>query len=718
MFGRSDTATNQQSQPSHPLLSQLNREEGRENQAWELDKQSPISWQTWSPLVLIQARRQNKPVLLSICCQASHWCRRMHQEVFSDPEIAERLNEKFICIYVDRETRPDLDETYQLTHQLLTGRTGGWPLTAFLCPNTQLPYFIGTYFSLNSNGERIGFKELLAKSLYFFHQQQGRLQAFSEKVNESLKRLDEFTSHSAKVDELNEIVLTNAVDNLLRVADTCSGGFGTAPKFAMPFHLLRLLDAHQTNVDFSHRAGRHVHLTLTIMAKSGLRDLLSGGFFRYCSDIAWNVPHFEKMLYDNALLLEVYAEASVEFESPLFTETAMSIIHWILNDMNNGEGAFYGSMHADDGQQGEGGYYCWETDDLKKSLTHQEYSVMSVLCGWQGSPNFSGRWHLQMVRRKQDAVKLLGLSEMVVTHCYQSATAKLLRVRQSHGKPLCNDKIICSYNALTARSLTIAGRLLAQPHCVQAAGKNLDFLYQYCWDGSQLISYYRGTEVTDFCPAFLDDYVYLMDALWEQVQSDWREDYFTWITTLAQQVMDKFGNGTGGYYLSSDQHEPLVYQVKPWFDRITPSANGIAAKVFIRLGYMTGERRYWQVGERILVASWPLLERHPELHDSLLQALSEYKKPTPHILIRGQFSMEWNRALVRLYGIQVQVFASQVKEGGHGVFERVPEGTGQVCIGFQRQKITKSLSGVLALLRALGLKVKSKQKQTGLNRAF
>lgn len=693
----------------HPLLSQMSQEEG--DNLWQLDQISLVEWHSWNPLAFMQARRENKPILLNVICQASHWCRKMHQEVFSDPDIADRLNEKFVCIYVDRESRPDIDEAYQLSHQLLNGQTGGWPLTAFLCPNTQLPYFIGTYFSRESNGDRVGFKELLPKSLYFFHQQKGRLQAFSDRVHESLKQVDDFTAHPPQISDINENVIVSAVDNLLRFADTCYGGFGTAPKFAMPFHLHRLLEAHKNNIDFSHRAGRHVHLTLTIMAKSGLRDLIGGGFFRYCSDVSWQVPHFEKMLYDNALLLAVYTEASLEFQSPLFTETAMSIIHWILNDMSNGKGAFYGAMHADDDQKGEGGFYCWTPEDLKKYLTAEEHSVMSVLCGWQGKPNFFGRWHLQMVRRKQDAVKLLGLTESTVASCYRSGTAKLLRVRQARERPVCDDKIVCSYNALTARGLTLAGRLLAQPHCVQAAGKNLDFLYQYCWDGNQLSAVYMPSKIPEFSPAFLDDYVYLMDALWEQLQSHWSDEYFRWMMALAEQVIERFGNGKGGYCFSSDQHEPLIYQVKPWYDRVTPSANGIAAKVFLRLGYFTGERQYWQVGERILTAAWPLLERHPELHDSLLQAVSEYKNPIPHVLIRGQFSMEWCRALVRLYSSQVHVFATQTQGEHSDVFERLPEGAAQVCIGFQRQKITKSLSGLLALLKALGLRAKPKQKR-------
>jgi uncharacterized protein YyaL (SSP411 family) len=356
-------------------------------------KDNPVNWQTWTPDVLAAAKAADKPIFLSIGYSTNHWCKVMAAETFSHPRVFADLNEHFVCIKVDREERPDLDEIYQTGHQLLCGQAGGWPLSIFLCPNTQLPFIAGTYYPPESNSVQLGFADLLDRVLHFYHGEQEQFEHMIGQVKLGYEQLDEPLQKTGDNEPSSKLVpLRAAVTNLLATADRQFGGFGEAPKFALPFQLQRLLVASRESTPLAQGARKHLHLTLMMMARGGIKDLLVGGFFRYSTDNQWSIPHFEKMLYDNASLLGIYAESAKALNSLLFAKTARGIAHWMRAEMANVEGAFYSSLDSDNAL-GEGAYYCWHIDELREVLTNDEFAVMSILCRWDGPPNFLGMWH-------------------------------------------------------------------------------------------------------------------------------------------------------------------------------------------------------------------------------------------------------------------------------------------------------------------------------------
>ncbi|GAB2190148.1 thioredoxin domain-containing protein [Sessilibacter sp. MAH2] len=618
-------------------------------------KDNPVHWQTWSPKVLEDARLSNKPIFLSVGYSANHWCRVMASETFSSPAIARELNENFICIKVDREERPDIDDIYQTGHQLLAGQPGGWPLTVFLCPQTLYPFVVGTYYPPTSNTIQLGFADLMQRVLGFYHGDQEQYHAMIEQVRNGYNQLDAHIQKPIPSEYFSLDPAQAAVRNLLQQADPQHGGFGEAPKFALSFQLQRLMIAGREDSLLGKRARQHLQLTLAMMARGGIRDVLAGGFFRYSTDATWSIPHFEKMLYDNASLLAIYAESARVFNSQLFAKTAQGIASWMCAEMSNGYGAFYSALDADS-ERGDGGYYCWQTEELKRLLTPIEYRVMSILCKWQGMPNFLGLWHLQIVGRVADVVSVLDIEPKVVNQVYRRALAKLLAARRRRPAPERDHKILCASNALAIRGLSIAGRILNDVSMINAAQECLDFISHNLWIDGRLYATWQGGEAKIL--GFLDDYVFLMDAILESLQSNWRDQDFRLLVQLADFVMDNFNDPeTGSLYFSSDEHEQLIYRSKPIYDRVTPAGNGIAAKVFARLGNLSSEQRYFDKAGEILQALWTSIELQPQLHDSLLQALVELKYPPVQVMLTGPEAGVWRERLVAKFINDIHCYA-------------------------------------------------------------
>ncbi|GLS26921.1 thioredoxin domain-containing protein [Marinibactrum halimedae] len=618
-------------------------------------KDQPVRWQAWSAVVLEVASRLDKPIFLSIGYSASHWCHAMAKETFSDHFVASLLNEHFVCIKVDREERPDIDDVYQIGHQLLSGRPGGWPLTLFLCPHTHYPFIAGTYYPRESNSAQLGFVDLIERVIRFYRDEKAQRSKMLKHVKDGYAHIDDGLLPKGETANLSMEPIQLAVKNLLKQADTINGGFGVAPKFALGFQLERLLSAHYEDSPLGRDAKQHLHRTLTIMTKGGIRDMLAGGFFRYSTDATWSIPHFEKMLSDNALLLAVYADASHCLTSPLFAKTARGIARWMMMDMLTEQGAFLGSMDADS-DLGEGGYYCWETEELKQVLSEIEFSVLQILCRWEGRPNFFGRWHLQVVRRTKDAIDALKLSEKEVNTHYRNGLMKLLKVRQSRVIPSRDAKIVTSSNAQAIRSLVIAGRVLQEPSMIETAVRCLDFLQDFLWrDDCLYATWQEGKAKVE---GFLDDYLFTMEALLEMLQTRWRDKDYRWLMSLATAVMARFSaSGQGGFFFSSLGHEHLICRPRSWYDRASPAGNGVAARVFARLAWLTSDIDYCEISKSIVSTAWPMIQRHPECHSSLLDGLAEVMQPTVTVFLRGDSAMAWQRALVEHFGRRIMTFA-------------------------------------------------------------
>ncbi|WP_317931272.1 thioredoxin domain-containing protein [Halioxenophilus sp. WMMB6] len=644
-------------------------------------KDNPVNWQTWCPQVLEAAAIADKPIFLSIGYSTNHWCKVMAVETFCHPQVVADLNEHFVCIKVDREERPDLDDIYQTGHQLLCGQAGAWPLSVFLCPHSHLPFVEGTYYPPESNSVQLGFIDLIDRVLNFYHGDRAQFETMIEQVRLGFQQLDAPLAVADEMRSLHLAPLKQSVKNLLNTADRQYGGFGHAPKFALPFQLQRLLIASRESTALATRAKQHLHLTLMMMSRGGIRDLVGGGFFRYSTDSQWSIPHFEKMLYDNACLLAIYAEASKAIKSSLFAKTARGIAQWVCSEMSNGEGAFYSSLDSDNAF-GEGAYYCWQTEELRTLLTEREYEVMSILCRWQGMPNFYGLWHIQVVGRVSDVVEELGLSAQEVNAAYRSGIAKLTTQRRHRLRPARDDKILSSSNALVVRGLAIAGRILEDPLMVSAALRCIDFLSYHLWHQGRLYATWRDGQVKVL--GFLDDYAFMMDALLECLESQWRDQDFKLLVEIADTTLELFDDPeAGGLFFTSSEHEQLIHRAKPLYDRVTPSGNGVAAKALARLGHLASEEKYTQAARRIVEALWPSVEAQPELHDSLLQAVEELHHPI-QVMVTGQEAAQWRTKLVDRFVNRVHCYA--VLDEPDDQDEEFLETRALLCVGVEQSE--------------------------------
>ena len=365
---------------------------------------NPVDWHPWGPDALSLAREGNKPILLSIGYSACHWCHVMAHESFEDPEVAAEMNRHFVNIKVDREERPDLDQIYQTAHAMLTQRSGGWPLTLFLMPDGT-PFFGGTYFPKRARHGMAGFLDLLPRVAEAYRDKRAEIARQNAAL---LDALAQTLPAPAGGEELTRAPLDAAVREFARVFDDVHGGIGQAPKFPHPFELAFCLRRHA--LDGGELSLSIARLTLAKMAEGGIYDQLGGGFCRYSVDPYWSIPHFEKMLYDNAALIALYSDAWLVTRQPLFEETVRGIARWVLREMQAPEGGYYSSLDADSEHE-EGKYYVWTLEEVKGLLTADEYAVVEPRYGLDGAPNFESReWHLRVMKPLEVIARRLGVS--------------------------------------------------------------------------------------------------------------------------------------------------------------------------------------------------------------------------------------------------------------------------------------------------------------------
>ncbi len=602
--------------------------------------ENPVDWYPWSDEALARARRENKPILLSIGYSACHWCHVMAHESFEDTDVAAAMTYHFINIKVDREERPDLDQIYQTAHAVLTQRSGGWPLTMFLTPDQQ-PFFGGTYFPKQNRHNLPGFLDLVPRIAAIYREKRDDIEQQNLALADALARtMPQF--HDTP--QITAAPLADARRELGQSFDPKYGGIGNAPKFPHPFELDFCLARHALDADAD--ALNIVRVTLSHMAEGGIYDQLGGGFCRYSVDQYWTIPHFEKMLYDNGPLLALYSDAWRVMRDPLFETVAAQTADWVMREMQSPQGGFYSSLDADSEHE-EGKFYVWTPDEVQALLTADEYAVVVPHYGLDGTPNFEGRhWHLRVVKPLAFIAGRLGIPVEACAARLESARVKLLAARERRVPPGRDDKILVSWNALMIKGLVRAARVFGRADWLAAADRALSFIRGTMWRDGRLLA--TSKDGRTHLNAYLDDYAFLLHAMIERLQASFRSADLEFACALADTLLAQFEDtDEGGFFFTSHDHEQLIHRPKTAYDNATPSGNGVAATALQRLGHLTGEPRYLTAPERAIGLFYPVLQRQAGACVSLITALSEYLVPPPVAILRGPADElpSWQRAL-------------------------------------------------------------------------
>ncbi len=619
--------------------------------------QNPVDWYPWGEEALERARREDKPILLSVGYSACHWCHVMAHESFEDAETAQVMNELFVNIKVDREERPDIDRIYQSAHHLMMRRGGGWPLTVFLTPDERVPFFAGTYFPKDQRYGIPSFTEVLTRVAEYFRRRPPELQQQGPALREALASIE--ATVSADRAALNGTPLKALREILARQFDSEFGGFGEPPKFPHPTSIEQLLRCWWHS---SGSAEPDVHglymcaLTLRRMAEGGIYDHLGGGFSRYSVDRYWTIPHFEKMLYDNGPLLALNAWLFQVGGDEVFRRVAEQTADWVLRDMRSPEGAFYSSLDADSEGE-EGRFYVWTPGQVRALLTDAEFAVFAPRYGLDQPPNFEEHWHLRACQPLEKLAEAAGQPLSTVQPLIDSARAKLLAERNGRVWPGRDEKILTSWNALMIRGLAIAARVLRRPELAQAAAAALDFIRaRMVTDGRLCATWKDGRARFN---AYLDDHAFLLDATLELLQARWDTQHLGFATWLAGQLLGRFQDEDGGgFFFTSHDHEQLLHRGKPMADEALPSGNAVAALALGRLGHLLGDTSYLDAAERTLRAAWNTMAEFPHGHATMLGVLDEHLDPPEIVILRGQESAlaDWVSAARTLYAPKRLVF--------------------------------------------------------------
>lgn len=604
--------------------------------------ENPVEWYPWGERALALAREQDKPILLSIGYSACHWCHVMAHESFEDVQVAAIMNAHFINIKVDREERPDIDQIYQAAHSMLSNKSGGWPLTVFLTPN-QEPYFTGTYFPKTARYQLPGFADLIPRVAQYYHERKDDLAVQNSQLMDALRRTIPTPGSTLSA---SDSTLKLAFQSLESGFDFEHGGFGSAPKFPNPADVTLLL--HQAKAG-NKRAESMALQMLSAMANGGIYDQIGGGFCRYSVDEKWNIPHFEKMLYDNGQLLFLYADGWQISKDARYRQVVEEAIAWLQREMLSPHGAFYSSLDADSldahGHSEEGAFYVWQPEEVKALLTPAEFVVASRCFGFDRAANFEGHaWHPYLAHLPEHADKALFLS----------AQRKLFQAREKRPRPGRDDKILTSWNALVIKGLAHAGHVFNRPDWIKLAQNAVNFIRERLWLDERLLATCKDDGKGNYqahLNAYLDDYAFLLDALIECLQANYRAVDLGFAEDLAETLLEDFESEDGGFYFTSHSHETLIHRPKHGYDNATPNGNGIAAVALQRLGHILSEPRYLQAAERTLKAFDLSMARNPAACASLCHALEEFLSPPTLVIVRGEAKkMEtWRSEMNQVY---------------------------------------------------------------------
>jgi uncharacterized protein YyaL (SSP411 family) len=573
---------------------------------------NPVDWYPWGEEAFAAARRLGRPILLSIGYSTCHWCHVMEEESFEDEEIAEVLNANYVAIKVDREERPDLDAVYMSAVELLTGR-GGWPMTTWLTPEGR-PFFGGTYFPARDGdrGTATGFLTLLRRMKRLYDEEP---QTIADRAGQITERIRAESAPAAGADAPAAAALREAVRSARESFDAEHGGRAGAPKFPSSFPIRLLLREHRRTGDAE--ALRMATVTLDAMARGGIHDQVGGGFHRYATDARWLVPHFEKMLYDNALLAITYLEAHQVTGREDYAQVVRDVLRWVAREMTSREGAFYSALDADSldpaGKRQEGWYYTWTPEELRAALGEAVAPGIAARYGVGAPGNFEGRSVLHLAGPP-------GVAELSRSPDLERAREVLYRARCLRPAPLLDDKVLAGWNGLMISALARSGFALDDPDLLQSAVRAAEFVLGRMIADGRLLRSYRAGRVSQ--GAYLEDHAFLIAALLDLYESTgeprWLARAIDLQSSLDQDFRDEVG---GGYFTSGEGHETLIARDKPYYDGAIPSGNSVALLNLVRLAGLTTDDRYRRSAAELRRAFAGVIGRAPAAVSDMLLAL-------------------------------------------------------------------------------------------------
>jgi len=600
---------------------------------------NPVDWYPWGDEAFEKAKNEKKPIFLSIGYSTCHWCHVMERESFENEQIAKIMNEYFVNIKVDREQRPDIDEIYMKTVQMMTG-SGGWPLSVFLTPEGK-PFYGGTYFPPHDTYGRPGFERILLSVAEAWKNSQ-------QKLVDSAFKMSELLQNPADPDEQNSLspeILDKAFENFRSYFDAVNGGFGTAPKFPQPTNLSMLLSYwRRTN---ENQALNMVEKTLDKMADGGVYDHLGGGFHRYATDDKWLVPHFEKMLYDQALLSKVYLQACQVTKKERYAKVAREIFDYVLRDMTDSTGGFYSAEDADS-EGKEGTFYLWDTEQITSVLNEEHAQLFNSCYDVSQKGNFEqGKTILNITKPVGQLEKEFQMDRRSIEDMLAESRTKLFNERTKRIRPHRDEKIITGWNGLMISSLAYGGAVLGEEKYIEAAENSAEFILKTLRKNGRLMRYYKDGQVVE--KAFLDDYVFMIMGLLDTYEATFDVKWLAEAISLSNQMIELFADTEkGGFFLTGKDAEKLIAQTKPGSDGAVPSGNSVAALALLKLGRLTMDKRFTEPGGKVLDAFSQQLQQSPEYSPAMLKALDFQLGPAREIIIAGDADSPDTKKMLKL----------------------------------------------------------------------
>ena len=627
---------------------------------------NPVDWYAWGEEAFARAKAEDRPILLSVGYSACHWCHVMERESFENPHIAALMNELFVNIKVDREERPDVDAIYMSAVQMLTGQ-GGWPMTVFLTPDGK-PFFGGTYFPPEDRYGRPGFPRVLEGVAVAWKKDRIELEQQSMDI---LAQLNEGNDLAKNLPDtlLTPAILDNAFNTLAASFDMTYGGFGSAPKFPQPANLDFALRYHARSKRQEPLA--MVEKTLQRMALGGIYDQLGGGFHRYSTDQTWLVPHFEKMLYDNAQLALTYAHCYQATGKAFYKGVAEETLEYVLREMTSPEGGFYSAQDADS-EGVEGKFFVWTPEEIAAVLGERDATLFCAFYDVTSGGNWEDSSILHVVRDAQEVADAFGLSLQETADILDGGRVKLLAEREKRIKPGLDDKILTAWNGLMLAAFAECGAIFDRQDFIEAAIKNANFVLDKLSnlpddkpDGRlRLLRTYRnGTAKYN---AYLEDYAFFaagLIALYEATgNSLWLSFASSFVATMFTYFWDEHNSG---FFATSSDHETLIQRPKDWDDNATPSGNSVALEVLLKLALLTGKEEGRQKAAQVLRKLGPIVEKHPYGFARLLGVVDFYLSSPKEIAIVGKPGTDATQALLReIYAVYLP--SKVVVRGDHG----------------------------------------------------
>jgi uncharacterized protein YyaL (SSP411 family) len=654
---------------------------------------NPVDWRPWGEDAFKEAEKHDKPIFLSIGYSTCHWCHVMKRESFTDDQVAALMNDAFINVKVDREERPDVDGVYMAVSQMMTGG-GGWPLNIIMTPDRR-PFYAATYIPKTSRFGVVGIMDLIPTIKNYWRDQRGRLENIADSVVQGLN-----AGAVSGAEKLDRETLDTAYSIMSTRFDEVHGGFGDAPKFPAPHNLLFLLRYWKRTG--TSEALNMVEKTLHGMRMGGIYDQLGYGFHRYSTDRRWLLPHFEKMLYDQAMHIMAYSEAYQATREPLYRETALEVAAYVLRDLASSEGGFYSAEDADSEGE-EGRFYVWGVDELEKALTGDEYRLVAETYGVREEGNFrdeatgtpTGRniLHIQAETPSHGAMDAV-----------EGVTSKLFQIRERRVRPLLDDKILVDWNGLMIAALAYAARALGARELLSEAARAAELILGRMWDGERLLHRIRDGDAA--IPGFIDDYAYLAWGLTELYLSSYEPRYLEKALELTDAATDRLWDGEGGGFYFTEENEALPARRKELHDGAKPSGNSVMLLNLLRLSRLTGRPALEEKAGRLAEAFSSTVKGSPHAYTFFLCGLDFALGPSHEVVLAGEnpdevkalYEAIWERYLPNTVVFMRTEESAKLAEYAEEMTAIEGRGTAYVCNGFKCEKPTVDADEMLSHL--------------------